>query len=86
MSVNFCWETVRSSPRTFAHGTSSDIQALKDIAPDGVISTDDIKMLRAMHSAKGQKDSLWNDIADRLEGLLGDDYDQKISIRVWTAF
>lgn len=86
MSVSFCWETVRSSPRTFAHGTSSDMQALKQIAPDGVLSTDDIKMLRAMHAASGRTDSLWNDIASTLERLLGDDYDQKISIRVWTAF
>lgn len=87
MSVTFCWDLVRTNPSRFAHGTSSDVDALKHIAPNGVLSTNDLQTLRAMSAAVGSdRQTLWSDIADVLKRLQGEDYDKTVSIKVWTEF
>lgn len=86
MSVSFCWNVVKHSHWTFAHGTSSDVEALNVVAPNGVLSTNDLQTLRAMHAATTLKESLWSDIADILGRLQGEDYVKTVSIKVWTEY
>jgi hypothetical protein len=86
VSVNFCWDLVRTKHSTFEHGTSSDVPALEQIAPNGVLSTNDLQMLRAMHAATGRSNSLWSDIADKLEHLQDDDCNKTVSIKIWTEY
>ena len=86
MSVSFCWEVVKPTvPKTFRHGTSNDIDPL-DKTFGRVITSKEIPMLRAMHRATRLDNSLWNDIADTLERLQGDDCSKDVSIKVWTEF
>jgi hypothetical protein len=86
VSVTFCWDLVRTNPSRFANGTSSDVDALKLIAPNGVVSTNDLQTLRAMHAATTRRESLWGDIGAVLERLQGEDYAKTVSIKVWTEF
>ena len=86
MSASFCYEIVKPSrANTFAHGTSSDAEALAATFASPITSKD-IPTLRAMHRATRLKDSLWNDIADALERLRGDDYQNEVSIKVWVEY
>lgn len=91
MSVSFTWKIKTIERNVFRHGTSNDIATLDYVFPGREVSSDDIKILRAMHNAShsphaDQYDSLWKDIADKLEGLQGEDYDKRIELKIDTEF
>lgn len=82
MSVSFMWEIIKpGKAKSFAAGTSSDIDPLRRIFGD-TVETKDIPTLRAMHAATHCDTSLWSEIADTLERL--DDEDAKL--KIWTEF
>ena len=86
MSASFCWEVIKPTrAKTFTHGTSSDCEALESTF-HGDVSTKDLPVLRAMHRATHNKESLWNDIANALERLQGEDYAHDVSIKVWVEY
>lgn len=85
MSVSFMWEVVKPErAKAFCHGTSSDIETLRETFGDTVTSSH-IHTLRAMHRATQLKESLWSEIADKLDSLQGDD-PTMVTIKVWTEF
>lgn len=85
MSATFCYEVINpTGAKRFAHGTSSDERPLAGIF-DGVVSTNDLDKLRAMHLATHLSDSLWSDIAEVLERLQGDSIEE-FSIKVWAEY
>lgn len=87
MSVSFTWQLQRKAPKpAFRHGTSSDVHALENTFPGGVVSSKDVGMLRAMHRATGEKASLWLDIAEKLSSLQGDDYDREVILEIGTEY
>lgn len=86
MGVSFSWELKSSRRNLFRNGTSSDIDILDNTFPDREITSNDIRMLRAMHNASRSKASLWNDIADKIEALQGDDYEKLITLKIDTEF
>lgn len=86
MSASFRYEVINpAKAKSFAHGTSSDVDAPNDIFGK-IISTKYVPVLRAMHKATHLSESLWNDIADLLEHLQGNDYDKEVSIKVWVEY
>lgn len=86
MSVSFMWEVVKpSKAQCFRHGTSSDTDALRATFGDFVKSSD-LYALHAMHRVTGQKESLWNDIAETIERLGGDDGTTEVKLRIWTEY
>ncbi len=86
MSASFCYEIVKPArAKTFTHGTSSDVEALKDTFGP-TVSAAQIPVLRAMHRATRLEKTLWSDIADALERLQDGDYESDVSIRVWVEY
>lgn len=83
MSVSFCYAVVRPAALRFSNGTSSDVETLH-VTFGGVVSSDKINMLRAMHRATQLKESLWSEIADALERLGGDD--MEVTLKIWTEY
>lgn len=83
MSASFCWELVKDSrAHTFDAGTSSDVSALNDTFR-GIVSSNQIALLRAMHRATHLKKSLWSEIADTLERLSPN---KEVKIKVWAEY
>lgn len=86
MSATFLYEIINpAAAKSFAHGTSSDVEALTRVFGNRV-STKDIPTLRAMHLATSLTHSLWNDIADTLERLQGDDYEKEVTLKIWVEY
>ncbi len=86
MGVSFLWEVVKpTKANCFRCGLSSNEDVLKNTF-GATVSTKDIDMLRAMHRAVDNTDTLWGEIADTLERLQGDDYDKEVSLRIWTQY
>lgn len=86
MSTSFCYQVVNPTAlKSFAHGTSSDADALRNTFGN-LVSSKQIHILRAMHAATQQKASLWSDIADKLEYLQGDDFDKEVQLKVWVEY
>lgn len=79
MSATFFWEKVKQG-HAFQHGTSSDREALEETFRE-IITAKDIPILQAMHRAAGDKESLWSDIVDVLNGLPED-----AAIKVWVEY
>jgi hypothetical protein len=86
MSVSFVWNLKKHDRPSFRNGTSSDIGTLDRIFPGREISSKDIEKLRAMHEARRDGESLWGEIADKLEAIRGDDYAREVIIEVDTEF
>jgi hypothetical protein len=89
MSVNYCWEPVKlDTSQCFRAGTSSDHDALKDtFGEPAIITAASLPVLRAMHRATNQKESLWSCIVDVLERMDTErEYDGKAAIKVWAEY
>lgn len=87
MTISFVFSIVDPDhKRSFKNGTSSDVATLQETFPDFIVSTTEIKILRAMHRATGLKESLWSEIADTLERLRGDDCDREIKLEIGTRW
>lgn len=72
MSARFHWELLplkQNKTPIFGNGASSDAQILTECFPEWIVFHSDIRMLRAMHATTGLKESLWAEIADKLEAL-----------------
>ena len=80
MSASFKWDIAKHSGRDLAHGTSSDAEPLRRVFGE-TISTKDIEKLRAMHLVTRQKESIWSELADVLEGL-----PDGTEIKVWAEY
>ena len=88
MGVSFTWRLVETDRKPVLRGgSSSDIAVLDEMFPSRVISSDDIRLLRGMAKTSfSGSNSLWGEIADKLEALQGDDYDKKIAIVIEPEF
>ena len=85
MSVSFCWEVVKpETARTFAAGTSNDVETLKNTFGD-TVSDQDIRTLRAMDLAAGRHKTLWGEIADTVERI-SEGSDKPTKLRIWTEY
>lgn len=80
MSASFKWDISKHTGRDLSHGTSSDTETLRRVFGE-CISTRDIEKLRAMHLVAGQKESLWSELADVLDGL-----PDETEIKVWAEY
>lgn len=80
MSARFHYRlVVPNQTRTFAHGTSTDAEALNAVF-HGKVSKDDIHLLRAM-ALVARGPSLWSDIADLLDEL-----SDTTAIEIWPEY
>lgn len=79
MSVAFCWKLVSHDHRRFATGTSNDIEPLDSLF-GGIVRYVDLPRLRAMQAIT-RKESLWQEIADKLESL-----GEGAEINVWPEY
>lgn len=84
MSVTFCYRVKRPEKGlSFSRGTSSDQEALDKVF-SGTVSTADIRILRAMAGAV-RGDSLWSEIADKLEAIQGDS-NESVTLEIWPEY
>ncbi len=86
MSVSFIWELKTDKRNSFRNGTSSDIKALDEMFPQREITSNDVKLLRGMHASTNYKESLWKDIADKLDAIQGEDYNKVVILKIDTEF